>query len=61
MPVYEYVCTSCGHKFEQSRSFGGDEKDLKCPECGAESPRRIFSVFGSSSSSGMSCAPRHYG
>lgn len=31
MPVYEYKCKKCGHRFEELL-FHGDEKVL-CPEC----------------------------
>jgi len=43
MPIYEYVCHNCQHRFEklQSMSFSGE---VKCPECG-ESARRAISVF----------------
>ena len=33
MPNYEYLCTKCGHRFEQIRKFS-DRQLRKCPECG---------------------------
>lgn len=33
MPIYEYVCKKCGHKFEKIQKFS-DPKIRKCPECG---------------------------
>ncbi|MGA2234111.1 MAG: zinc ribbon domain-containing protein [Terriglobales bacterium] len=33
MPNYEYLCTKCGHRFEQIRKFS-DKQLRKCPECG---------------------------
>lgn len=33
MPIYEYVCKKCGHKFEKIQKFS-DAKIRKCPECG---------------------------
>jgi putative FmdB family regulatory protein len=33
MPNYEYLCTKCGHSFEQIRKFS-DKQLRKCPECG---------------------------
>ena len=33
MPIYEYVCKKCGHKFEKIQKFS-DPKVKKCPECG---------------------------
>ncbi len=51
MPIYEYHCERCGCDFERLvRSF---DSAVVCPECGDESPRRKFSVFGFKSSSGF--------
>jgi len=33
MPLYEYLCKKCGHRFEQIRKFS-DKQLRKCPECG---------------------------
>jgi putative FmdB family regulatory protein len=33
MPLYEYQCKSCGHRFEKIRKFS-DKQLRKCPECG---------------------------
>jgi putative FmdB family regulatory protein len=33
MPLYEYQCTKCGHRFEKIQKFS-DKKIKKCPECG---------------------------
>jgi putative FmdB family regulatory protein len=33
MPLYEYQCTKCGHRFEKIQKFS-DRKIKKCPECG---------------------------
>ena len=40
MPIYEYQCCSCSTVFEEWQS-GFEEKELECPECGAESRRLI--------------------
>ncbi len=41
MPIYEYECTGCAHRFEMKRSF--NETDVvSCPRCGC-STQRIFS------------------
>lgn len=44
MPVYEYRCGGCGHRFEallQRR----DEPAPKCPECGASLSEKLWSAF----------------
>ena len=33
MPLYEYQCKKCGHKFEKIQLFS-DAPIKKCPECG---------------------------
>jgi putative FmdB family regulatory protein len=38
MPVYEYACKSCGHRFDLKQSFH-DEPVATCPECGAHVQR----------------------
>lgn len=33
MPIYEYQCKKCGHKFEKIQLFS-DAPIKKCPQCG---------------------------
>ena len=33
MPLYEYQCKKCGHRFEKIQRFS-DRMVKKCPECG---------------------------
>jgi len=33
MPLYEYQCKKCGHRFEKIQKFS-DKLIRKCPECG---------------------------
>jgi len=51
MPIYEYKCRKCDHKFEALQKVGEDGKELKCSECGADNPTRVFSTFASVDSS----------
>ena len=51
MPIYEYKCKNCGTKFEIFQSMGATNESLTCPECDEPKPERVFSVFGSGSSS----------
>jgi putative FmdB family regulatory protein len=40
MPVYEYECDACNHRFERKQGF--HEKPVaRCPRCGAR-PRRVI-------------------
>jgi putative FmdB family regulatory protein len=33
MPLYEYLCKKCGHRFEEIKKFS-DKQPKKCPKCG---------------------------
>lgn len=44
MPIYEYLCTACQHRFETRQSFA-DEPLEDCPSCGA-SIRRVLHPSG---------------
>lgn len=49
MPIYEYTCQSCDHRFEQLvRTMAGGQ-DVKCPACGSDQTARALSVFAVSS------------
>lgn len=40
MPLYEYKCAKCGHKFEKIEHYGASEVK-KCPKCGGKAERQI--------------------
>lgn len=40
MPLYEYECTKCGHRFEKIENVGASETK-KCPKCGAKAERLL--------------------
>jgi len=46
MPIYEYQCGKCGNQFVLPKELNEAEKTVKCPLCGAEDARRVFSTFG---------------
>jgi putative FmdB family regulatory protein len=46
MPIYEYVCPSCGHPFEKRVSFSESDEPQTCPVCGNEHARRQISLVG---------------
>jgi putative FmdB family regulatory protein len=52
MPIYEFRCASCGHRFEKLCSLGESGEDLKCPACGAQGPRRVMSSFSAAGTEG---------
>ena len=38
MPLYEYKCVKCGHRFEKIESVSASTTK-KCPKCGAKAER----------------------
>jgi putative FmdB family regulatory protein len=40
MPLYEYECKKCGHRFEKIQKFS-DQMVKKCPECGGQVEQMI--------------------
>ncbi|WP_291438633.1 zinc ribbon domain-containing protein [Desulfovibrio sp.] len=39
MPIYEYQCSKCQHRFEEWVKSPSDQGEEPCPKCGAASPR----------------------
>jgi putative FmdB family regulatory protein len=44
MPIYEYLCESCGHRFDVRQNFA-DDPLTECTECGAP-VRRVLHPAG---------------
>jgi putative FmdB family regulatory protein len=40
MPIYEYECRHCGHRFELKQGFH-DKPQAECPEC-KKKAKRVF-------------------
>ncbi|HBL37374.1 MAG TPA: hypothetical protein DDZ55_11260 [Firmicutes bacterium] len=58
MPIYEFSCSECKHKFEELCKCNTDS--LPCPKCGGKNTNRLvssFAVTGDSRTkgSGSSC------
>jgi putative FmdB family regulatory protein len=45
MPIYEYSCTACGFQKEHLQKVS-DAPLTVCPQCGAESYRKLLSAAG---------------
>ncbi|MFA5078265.1 MAG: zinc ribbon domain-containing protein [Dehalococcoidia bacterium] len=45
MPIYDYACTDCGHRFEHMHEMV-NKIVLKCPNCGGSSVSKLISVPG---------------
>jgi putative FmdB family regulatory protein len=63
MPIFEYVCSACGHKFEKLVLSSRRAREISCPECGSVSVDKALSSFGvsgggsASLGSASNCAP----
>lgn len=42
MPIYEYECGACGHRFELIQKFS-DEPVEVCPKCGERQVQKLMS------------------
>ncbi|MGQ9495711.1 MAG: FmdB family zinc ribbon protein [Thermoanaerobaculaceae bacterium] len=51
MPLYEYKCEQCQHRFEVFQRLGQGADGIRCPKCGSENVKRMLSTFASAKSS----------
>ena len=52
MPIYEYLCESCDHKFEKLVRHSDDVLESGCPSCGQKHLKQEFSTFSARAGSG---------
>lgn len=60
MPLYEYICRSCGHAFEVLQRMGDGGEGLRCPACrevGADRQLSTFAGRAKASVAGAAAAP----
>ena len=43
MPIYDYQCAACGHRFELRQGFDAEPIEV-CPRCQGQAHRRFHSV-----------------
>lgn len=43
MPIYEYQCAACGHRFERIMKSGAEAP--ACPACSATETKKIVAPF----------------
>lgn len=59
LPLYEFRCQNCGHRFEQLCTAG--QAMVECPACGGDKVSRLLSTFsarsGGQSIGGSACGP----
>ncbi len=57
MPIYEFKCKKCEHKFEALRLSSAGFKDVTCPKCGSKQVAKEMSSFAASVPSGGGSMP----
>ena len=46
MPIYEYRCTACGHRWSLTESVADhDRRRPACPECESRAVEQVFTSF----------------
>jgi putative FmdB family regulatory protein len=63
VPLYEYRCESCGHRFEVLQKVGEGPAGLRCPGCGTVELEKECSTFAGAvagGSPGASCSPSRF-
>ncbi len=58
MPIYEYICSDCGRRFEVTHLTRESYENLNCPACESVSVGRALSTFSVSVSSNVAAPPR---
>lgn len=48
MPIFEYRCEDCGHRFDAffRHAEDADKNGLVCAKCGSQKVRKMFSLLG---------------
>ncbi|RMG66485.1 MAG: zinc ribbon domain-containing protein [Calditrichaeota bacterium] len=55
MPIFEYRCKDCGHRFEKL-VFGSQSLEVRCEKCGSQHVEKMISAFATSASQSDSVA-----
>lgn len=46
MPIYEFECQKCRHRFEKILRMSDDPKMVACPVCPSKKTKKLPSLFG---------------
>ena len=56
MPIYEYRCRECQHRFEKLVPVGTADSGMECPACHQKRVQKVLSVFGTKGSTARPAA-----
>ncbi len=56
MPIYEYRCSECGHKFDKLILAQSTELSTLCPQCNSQGVEKLISLIGATKTSGISAS-----
>lgn len=56
MPLYEYVCSTCGQRFDKMVRFSELDQRPECPHCHSSETRKQISTFATQSAGGYSAS-----
>lgn len=45
MPMFDFLCDTCGHRFEELTRSSDTGKELRCPSCGEQGATKQLSGF----------------
>lgn len=52
MPVYEFLCRDCDHRYDDLVAMDATFEDQTCPECTSSDVAKLYSPFRAKVSSG---------
>ncbi len=63
MPIFEYQCQKCSHRFEIIQGSFSRREEIRCPRCGFDQVQRLVSLCSNGpktagADSAPACAPR---
>ena len=52
MPLFDFTCSACGHRFDKLFRTMGDSPEAECPQCGSAETKRALSLVNAGQSEG---------
>ena len=54
MPLFDFTCTACGHRFDKLFRTMTNKPDAECPKCGSGETKRALSLVNAGQSDATS-------